>query len=168
MFCFYLWEMAQREILKESPKYLPEEMAEAIAHDILSSMPEDVDIADFASVAMNQIAMKMAIEAEKLAVKIPTAQELIAYAGEFDERENYSPWGTKLNKKDFINKLANSQYDLSDFADITYNKDDKNAAARIVIAAAHKGKFIHLEIGSHDSDCDDYTKEKILKKCTMH
>ena len=166
-------------------RVLPEQMALEIAREVLKAMPEDADVLYFTGKAIAQIAMTIDKESENIALKTPTAQELIAYTGTFpvndsdmtgdeiaqafkkakasmfygigetDEAEK-GKW-----EKDTIKKLANSRYDLSDFADITYSNEKK--ANRIVIAAAYKGKFLHVTIKSSDA----YFL-KILKKCTLH
>ncbi|MBQ7651829.1 MAG: hypothetical protein IJS15_12770 [Victivallales bacterium] len=167
MFDFSLHEMNQKvwDITRESemPQSLPGDMAEGIARDILNTMPEDADISSFVSLAMSEIAQKLAIESEKTSVKIPTAQELLAYTGAYSEDRDMLGFSLGPNKKDIVKKLINSRYDLSDFADITYSEEHKNEVERIVIAAAHKGKMLQVEIRASDDGFD-----KILKKCTMH
>lgn len=141
---------------------LPEGMAEGIANEILNAMPADnADVAQFVSVAMREIAKKLETESEKLSVKIPSAEELIAYAGEYNFSGNMT-WAMP-NLKDIIKKLINSRYDLSDFADIRFSEENKNEAETIIIAAGYKGKLLYISISKHD---DGF--EQILKKCTMH
>ena len=184
MFDFSLHEMNQKlwDVMRkcdaddrQMPKSLPEELAAGIARDILNAMPEDSDMAEFVSLAMSEIANKLAAEAEKMSAKIPTAQELLAFTGEYNENEARGVLGgmrgllgSKPSKKEVIEKLANSRYDLSDFANITFSEEDEGVVEEIVIATAHKGKILHLVIRSYDSDIDDETRSKILKKCTMH
>ena len=167
---------------------LPEEMALNIAREMLNAMPEDADVVYFTGKAVAQIAMVLDRESENIALKIPTAQELIAYTGTFSVKDSDMS-GDDIGKaivkattsmirridatdsiekaekeqweKDTIQKLANSRYDLSDFADITYTDDNK--AKQIVIAAAHKGKFLNVTIRSSNTNF-----LKILKKCTLH
>ena len=141
---------------------LPEKLAEGIANEIISIMPEDSNITLFIGKALNEIAEKMVVESEKVSLKIPTSQELIAYTGEYSG-ENHFGINFGASKEDIIKKLVNSRFDLSDFADITYNEEHKNEVDTIVIAAAHKGKILHIGIGASENGF-----EKILKKCTLH
>ncbi len=163
MFDFSFYSM--RESLSKSTitNVLPEGMAEGIANDILNAMPADnADVAQFVSVAMNEIAKKLATVSEKISVKIPTAEELIAYTGEYYPSDS-SRFRFGLSDSDIIIKLLNSRYDLSDFAKITFNEENKNEAKEIVIAAAYKGKILYIKISQSDEGF-----EQILKKCTMH
>ena len=169
-------------------RVLPEEMALTIAREVLKAMPEDADVLYFTGKAIAQIAMTIDKESENIALKTPTAQELIAYTGTFpvnDSDMTGDALGQAVKKatasmlrgcgatdsiekaerekweKDTIKKLANSRYDLSEFADITYA--DEKKAKQIVIAAAYKGKFLHVTIKSSNANF-----LKILKKCTLH
>lgn len=142
---------------------LPEEMAEGIAHDMLSQMPADSNITVYIGKALNEIAQKAEVEKERMSVKIPTYQELIAYTGAYLEYHDMLEFGFGSRKKEIVKKLINSRFDLSDFADITFSEENKNEVERIVIAAAHKGKMLQVEISASDNEF-----EKILKKCTMH
>lgn len=142
---------------------LPEEMAEGIAHDMLSQMPADSNITVYIGKALNEIAQKAEVERERMSVKIPTSQELIAYTGAYSECHDMLEFGFGSRKKEIVKKLINSRFDLSDFADITFSEVNKNEVERIVIAAAHKGKMLQVEISASDNEF-----EKILKKCTMH
>ncbi len=144
------------------PNVLPEGMAEGIANDILNVMPEDAEITQFMSAALNEIAQKLETESEKLSVKIPSAEELIAYTGECFPEGSFVESQEK-KRQNVIKKLINSRYDLSDFADIIFDDENKNEAVQIVITAAHKGKMLYIQI-----NCLDKGFEQILKKCTMH
>jgi hypothetical protein len=155
-----LQEKHQSQSSETLPSVLPEGMAEGIANDILNVMPEDAEITQFMNAAMNEIAQKLETESEKLPLKIPTAQELIAYTGTFYDSMMFDNRG---NREEIIKKLINSRYDLSDFADIKFYKEDKKEAEQIVIAAAHKGKILHVTMSPAE---DGF--EQILKKCTMH
>ena len=133
---------------------LSDEKADGIARGIHNEMSDDADISQFVSFAMWQIARKIAEQSEKMNEKAPTAQELIDYSGTF------SPMEGDDKRKNVITKLANSRYELSDFADIKFREGNPQKVESIVIAAAHKGKILHVEIRSYDTDF-----EKILKKC---
>ena len=162
MFTFTLDEMSKISSLldrlslnsEQTPMALSDEMADGIASAILNVMSDDADISQFVSFAMWQIARKIAEQSEKMNEKAPTAQELIDYSGTF------SPMESDDKRKNVITKLANSRYELSDFADIKFEEGNPQKVESIVIAAAHKGKILHVEIWYYDTDF-----EKILKKC---
>lgn len=162
MFRFTLDEMSQisscldylSQPSAQTLMILSDEMADDIACKILSEMSDDADISQFVSFAMWQIARKIAEQSEKMNEKAPTAQELIDYSGTF------SPMEGNGKRENVITKLANSRYELSDFADIKFEEGNPQKVESIVIAAAHKGKILHVEIRSYDRDF-----EKILKKC---
>ena len=163
MFTFTLDEMSQisscldylSQPSAQTLMILSDEMADDIACKILSEMSDDADISQFVSFAMWQIARKIAEQSEKMNEKAPTAQELIDYSGAFSPIE-----GDDDKRKNVITKLANSRYELSDFADIKFREGNPQKVESIVIAAAHKGKILHVEIWSYDTDF-----ENILKKC---
>ena len=153
---------------KEDLTVLREDVAEEVAMLISAAMPDDANIEVFTAMALNQIAAKMEEILPETSVKVPTAQELIEYTGEFNDAQShngYHEWAS------IINKLANCRYDLSDFADIIYDDNDKSKIQRIVITAAYKGKLLYINVQDGSYMCDLINEShvlKILKKCTMH
>ena len=125
-----------------------------------------------------QIADYLYDEVDKLPRKKPTAQELISFCGtgeynlpsEIQEKLVYKripsiiPILTHVvpneknpeeqlkeiaaKRKEIIQKLAHSRYDLTDFADVTLNT--KGKPKQVVIAASYKGKVLQVTIDSED------------------